>query len=267
MLWAIVILAHFDEVRNVQGTEVSWWWTAIAISGIFFARSIYIIVGVLVMQIFLAWQDMPDISNHWFLMFFISLTLLCSFLMETVANRFKVNPLNEKWFEGVGSVVRLYTILLYVFAFFHKLNYDYLNPALSCAIITNSSHLHTPFSSQTFPGFIYSSLFLELLMPILLLQKRYWFWGIFLGAMLHLFMGLIMRTFPTLMFVLYFLFIPKEVQKYLIDQFEKILRKITFKKMGLVIVLQIQALGWLIWSIYNFQKGWTFYAPQRFYYF
>ena len=159
----------------------------------------------------------PNTSNHAFFAFCIDLSILAVFglnLLNTKSNR-------DDFFNNLIPVIKSFTIILYFFAVFHKLNWNYLDPS-SCGgsilidrFLNNRAAL-TIFgvlSEETIVNLkffnIYSSLILETLIPILLLWRRFAWIGCLLGVVLHGTLGFVyFWHFTPLLYALYILFLP-----------------------------------------------------------
>ena len=105
-------------------------------------------------------------------------------------------------------------ILLYAFAFLHKLNWDYLDPRFSCAdqVLTwlNTKYRILPTGPTLTTLGIWSSLFVEGVVPILLCFRYTARFGLIIGFTFHLalsqFGGL--YGFAAAMYAVYYLFLP-----------------------------------------------------------
>ncbi len=122
---------------------------------------------------------------------------------------------HELLLETFAPVLRLSLVLLYLFAFFHKLNADFLNPDVSCTGTLlgwlNRSYRVLPLERWAVLLGIWSTLFIELTVPLLLCCRRTVNLGLALGAGFHLFLSQYggLHGFAAMLFALYFLFLPR----------------------------------------------------------
>ncbi|KKN08434.1 hypothetical protein LCGC14_1056750 [marine sediment metagenome] len=159
----------------------------------------------------------PNTSNHAFFAFCVDMTILLVYGF----NYLKSNPDRKHFFWKLNPIIKWFTIILYFFAVFHKLNSNYLDPS-SCGgsilidrLLNNKAAVSIlgVISADTIQFLkyfnIYSSLLLEMLIPILLLHRKFAWLGCFLGIVLHATLGFVyFWHFTPLLYALYVLFLP-----------------------------------------------------------
>lgn len=271
MLWCVMIIAEYDNFLSWHTTPYHVLSVLAAYTGLFFARSKYVISVVLLTQIAVCLKLMPVVANHWFFAMVISGTLLIPLLSQIIHDRFDNAPVDPDYLKKAFPVVRLLTIVMYYFAVFHKLNADFFDPQLSCAvhiyqkIVGSGCMLPLPQQPELWFRYllIYGTLLIELAIPVLLMLRRTWFAGIIVGGVFHLATGMLIRHFPTLMFVLFFLFIPVGAAKPLTQKFDTLIRRLTQDSFGIMGALVLQAAVFTVASILVLQhdtgKGIGFY--------
>jgi hypothetical protein len=120
----------------------------------------------------------------------------------------------EALVDTFAPAVRLSLVVLYLLTFFHKLNADFVNPDVSCAGVVlgwiNRSYRILPLEEWAVVTGIWSTLFVELTVPLLLCFRRTVYLGVALGAAFHLFLSQYgsLHGFAAMIFALYFLFLP-----------------------------------------------------------
>jgi len=142
--------------------------------------------------------------------------LLLAGMAHALAGRSPIQRGTEEVFHQVAPILRVQTVIVYWWAAVQKLNWDYLDPGVSCA-----AHLHReiasflpflPTGDWAIYGAIYGSLLLELGIPVLLLIRRTRPYGFFFGVVFHLWLSIHpaggIYSFSGLLFALYFLFLP-----------------------------------------------------------
>ncbi|WP_125077726.1 hypothetical protein [Rufibacter latericius] len=139
-------------------------------------------------QMYQAYSEMPDTSNHWVLAAFINLTIVQSYLYLVVKRRsFHIDK--AEFLNTFSPLVNLELITLYFFAFFHKLNSGFFDPAASCAVrflvLQNDYYNLLPTSKDVITLNIYLTILIEALIPILIVLGRTRRWGILLGLVFH----------------------------------------------------------------------------------
>ncbi len=161
----------------------------------------------------------PDTGNHEFFGFYADVVILLVYVALRLAG--DQREASARFFALVAPVLRLGVLTLYFFAVLHKLNTSYLHPASCAGDMPVRFLLHNPltawlhlgrFLSIDSAGFrifcVYASLSSEALIPILLATNRAP-WGVLLGTLFHLFLGMIyFWDFTPMMLALYSLFLP-----------------------------------------------------------
>ena len=161
-----------------------------------------------------AW-DSPNTANHQVLYAFASAAVLCAYPLA--ARRTGRRPTREDWLESFAPVLRVALFVLYFFGVLHKLNRDYFDPMVSCAVNTfvgvAPAWLDALATSSLASriGLIAGSLLAEAAVPCLLAFGRTRRAGIALGALFHGFLGLRFYAFSTGLLALYVLFVPTSV--------------------------------------------------------
>jgi len=251
MLWCVAILAHHDDRF---GWMVSVWDMAgvvLTYAGLFYARSPLVVGAVAFLQIANVFVELPTTMNHWLVTAAASSVLLAALSYRAWRDR-RLRPIDEAFFTLVAPPLRWIALLVYGFAFFHKLNTGYFDPAGSCAVDFYRRFSEVPlfFSLPLDPSpamryaLIYGGIAVEGLIPLLLWGRKTWFYGLVLGGVFHLSIGLLFRHFSMLMFALNILFVPAGTFTGLIGRFEEWARRASFGVLGLVGVIRLQAFVW-----------------------
>ncbi len=100
-----------------------------------------------------AWYEAPVVGNHWVLASAISLALLLSFVPRRTAS---CSDLDRAWLV-FSRAARMSLLIAYGFAAFAKLNSDFFDPAVSCAVyyhnqLVGSWNLHLLEVTSSAPG-------------------------------------------------------------------------------------------------------------------
>jgi hypothetical protein len=161
-----------------------------------------------------AW-DSPDTANHQLLYAIASAAVLCAFPLA--ARRRSWRPTAQDWLESFAPVARVMLFALYFFGVLHKLNRDYFDPEVSCAVGTFVEvapawlDRFATANRATRGSLIAGSLLVEAAVPLLLAFGRTRRLGIALGALFHGFLGLRFFAFSTGLLAFYALFVPSAV--------------------------------------------------------
>ncbi|HVY54953.1 MAG TPA: HTTM domain-containing protein [Thermodesulfobacteriota bacterium] len=172
-------------------------------------RRLYALLVIIVIDVF---EKMPWIPNHWLFAMIVSLTVLSSAFIVLIQSR-RISAGARPLYDTFAPALRLELLLLYFFAFFHKLNYDWFDPEVSCGALLFSSSFHLPvfpghrFLSEILP--IYGTLILEASIPLFLIFKRLRIAGIILALVFHFILGTFeYYNFSAFTYAFLFLFVP-----------------------------------------------------------
>ncbi len=86
----------------------------------------------------------PEVANHVNLILIINFTLLVGAIYTWLTPRFATD---NDYYNVISPIIRVFLILVYFWAGFHKLNHDFLNTDYSCASSTFTGIIDMLFSS------------------------------------------------------------------------------------------------------------------------
>ncbi|MEW6143675.1 MAG: HTTM domain-containing protein [Thermodesulfobacteriota bacterium] len=220
-LWAAAVIFHLGKWNIWLDSTVSFALGVSAVIVLLKPSSPYRLCVLILLQLADAFEKMPWIPNHWLFATIVNLTILTTALTLMISSG-KINIEKSELFDTFAPAVRLEIILLYLLAFFHKLNTDWLDPGVSCGtklylLMTGASGL---FRSSLFTEYfaIYGALAVELIIPVSLIIRRTRTLGIIIALFFHFILGTgEFYNFSAVMYALLFLFAP--------DNFSEQLRK------------------------------------------
>lgn len=168
-------------------------------------------------QIIVTFYNMPAVGNHVLFRCIVGAYFITELTLVWYKTK-KFPKFGDSFESRIRVNLRLFILSLYFFATLHKLNSDYLNPAVSCAkvILNMAIGLSIPFvrynvNSTLLSNFlIWSSLVIELFGPMLLLTKRGFKIGLALLVSMHVFLGIFIIDFNFLNFAFLSLFLAPE---------------------------------------------------------
>ena len=145
---------------------------------------------MLVFWSLLKFDNMPAIPNHIIVALCINLFWIVSISMSLIRNE-----LNDGGgiYRRIEPYLKYSVFILYFFSVFHKLNADFFNPEVSCAVELYSDISSSfPFlpNSNIHGLLIYGTLIAEAAIPVLLLIRRTQLAGILLAIWFHFFLSL-----------------------------------------------------------------------------
>lgn len=160
--------------------------------------------------------ESPGTSNHLVFFAVTSATLLAALPLAARQDGRWRRPDPAAWLGSFAPALRVELGALYFLAVFHKLNWGYLHPEGSCAIVmfgriapawlAEPVLAELPFRQLL----IFGSLSLEAAVPLLLFVRATRPLGLAAGLLFHAFLGVGFPAFTTGLFALYALFVPSE---------------------------------------------------------
>ena len=213
-LWAI---AGLTESARWLWTGTAWAWLLLPASLVLFAwpRSVACLVVWALSQVAFHAFVMHTPWNHGLFIALMNVAILVSVVRIYIREgNTDVRSSRDALFDHFAPTLRLCLILLYAFACLHKLNWDYLNPTSSCAgqVLTwlNSKYRVLPTGEWMTTIGIWSSLFIEGAVPVLLCFRHTVRFGLILGFTFHLVLSQFggLYGFAAAMYAVYYLFLP-----------------------------------------------------------
>ncbi|AYV81605.1 MAG: hypothetical protein Harvfovirus45_2 [Harvfovirus sp.] len=220
VLWAIAVLFHY-QAFSLWSEGVYVWIIAIYI--ICYPRNRFGLILLALAQIIEAWVNAPIKNNHWMMMVLVNLTILICYC-DNVMKEKRFIP-DEQLMEKFAPLVKKEVVMLYFFAFLHKLNYDFLDRTVSCASAFYRAYLTTytaiPYSPFMEQIMIYGTLTIEFLIAILLMFNKTQTIAALLGFVFHTIIAYNPLShfwnFSSIMFPLLYLFFDKTYSESLIS--------------------------------------------------
>lgn len=166
-----------------------------------------------------AWRQMPTLSNHTILKNAFLLALLLSGVWHALRG--------GRWREFLADAApigRAALVCMYIFGVFHKINTDFLNPAVSCAVVLWAD-MPGFLSWINVPAFhymaIYGTLVIESVILFCLLFRRTRHAGIAFGIGFHALLAMsgyaIYAPFSTLTIALHLLFLDRDSARQIVE--------------------------------------------------
>lgn len=184
-------------------------------------------------QICLSIINMPAIGNHILFQTLVNLYLVLTWSINWFRNK-KFPVFNDSLDNFIISDLRHLLLALYFFATFQKLNWDYLDPQVSCAgkmfgFVFENTLPFLPSVNNNILNIllIYSSLFIEGIAPLMLLSKKFKKIGFILLLLLHLFLGSYIIDFNFLCLSFILLFLPYKTVENSVYEFWSLRKKLT----------------------------------------
>lgn len=308
-LWACQALVHQDFYSDwqLQHLPAGWILTAFVLATLIRPSSILLFTGMLISSVVYNVLKWPFVVNHILVESLINLTILAaivSTLISSAGDRRHISDSSrESIYDRFAPVVMVMLILVYYFAFVAKLNWDFVNPEVSCVVVMYGDLLRRfpflPDADQAAWFVIASTLVVEATIPLLLTFRRTRHLGVLVGVPFHLVLGLVgHRTFSALAFALYGLICMSElvtivalVQSRATTFFSAGARKAIYRTVASALLLsfallvaaeltgqlrsgigplKIYRIPWLVWILWSLGLGaifaacaWKFYRHDR----
>jgi hypothetical protein len=155
---------------------------------------------------------MPGINNHNFFTLIADLSIGAAALFTWATTPGSGGP-RRTFYRTVAPVLRAELLVLYFWAFFHKLNRDFFDPEVSCATVQlfqlSGSLPFVPTDDWVRSLAMLGTLAVELTIPLLLMIPRARWLGVLLGIGFHSILAFNYPGFSALAFAFYSLFLPE----------------------------------------------------------
>lgn len=173
-------------------------------------RSVHALLTLLLALLWILFQRLPWVSNHYLLLAIVAATVLAALAPRLRSDGWP--PDREAWFDAFAPALRLEVVLLYLWAFFHKLNGGWFDPEVSCAVLLGdvlAGRLGAPSAIWPREAAIYLGVAAEAAIPLLLLVRRTRMVGVVVAAGFHWLLGIAtFFNFSAVMYALLFVFLP-----------------------------------------------------------
>jgi hypothetical protein len=173
-----------------------------------------------VIQTGFAFADLPGANTNRTLHVFLTATIVGGWLLA--AARSRALPSAAAWLRAFEPALRLQLIVIYAWAFWHKLNVDFFDVDKSCGVelfrrvCERVPLIETPTAPWALHAAVWATVVVEGLLPVLLVPRRTRNVALVLGVGLHFVCGLSMfYDFSMTMLALLFLFAPGDLARAL----------------------------------------------------
>ena len=224
------LLLRSELVRSV----LAWGAVAAAAALVLRPRSTRLFLTLVVLMLARYAVALPVASNNKMITAFMNAGIL---LIAVQACLFVVrgdrSMLRELMYERMRVVARALLAVMYFYGIFHKINADFLDPRVSCAVA-----LYTPLASGFGLGesligkylAIWSTFIIETITLVALYWKRYFAVGLLLGLVFHFIIPISAYSwymdFSSLVLALYVLSVPREVSAAFYESCARTFRKL-----------------------------------------
>lgn len=223
-LWATAVLFDQGKWNTWASSPAEFALSAAAYWLLFRPWSSAALGSLVTISLWTTVARLPWVSNHWMLATLVNLTILTAFARALLQGR-DVRVHRAELFRGFAPAVRLQVLFFYGWAFFHKLNRDYLDPEVSCAGILYERLTEVvgllPVTEWAVLATIFGSKAIELGIPLLMIARKTRWVGLLMAAVFHLVLGLEgFFNFSAYMFALLFLFLPEDAPSRLRELYD-----------------------------------------------
>jgi hypothetical protein len=202
---------------------------------------------------------MPETANHLMFEGFVCFTLLFALSMQAGAARLRGVPWHKVWdgdaqgrhpLQGALLPLSAAFLMLYWLSVLHKLNYDFLDPEVSCAsYMYRRVSVLLPFMPHARWAeylAIWGTLLAEATVPALLLHRRTWRLGLVAALGFHLLLGFDptpgIYSFTGLLYALFILLLPGTFVDTAGEQLERLRARVGRKPL-----LYVRIAGLVLW--------------------
>jgi hypothetical protein len=254
VMWGLAMMlslvSKLNSITGVNGTAlaiVNWVILAVAVSVVVDPRKTWRLglLALLMCGHYLA--RLPTASNNQWITFFMNATLVCVIGLAMLRNR-GTQETRDDIYEQSRVVARALLAVMYFYGIFHKINTDFLDPDVSCAVA-----LYKPltqlfgFEDSLFGryGAIAATFIVETITMVALYWRRYFAVGLILALAFHYIIPVSgfswYMDFSSLVLALYMLSVPREVSGALHGISIAFLRSLPFGRAGVNAVIALFA--------------------------
>jgi hypothetical protein len=184
---------------------------------------------------------MPNISNHIFFEMFVNVGILLALVFEWISVFRKPdlkeeirNIDRERLYDSFAPMARVSLLILYFYVVLHKLNWDFLNPQISCGpfLVDRIKSLGLSLLPDM-PFFrhaaVYGTLGVEAGIPLLLCFRKTCSLGVIIGFLFHFIITLDYPlnffSFSMMLYALYALFLRRDFPAKLYAVYQNVLNR------------------------------------------
>ena len=218
-MFAIAVLFHFmispvrpsGQIADLVGVacEIS------CLLLLFNPRSILLLIFMSTTLVAEYAFDMPVASNHYIMDMVMALAVVLSaafFLRDK-----HLSSHRAEFYNAFAPAGRFFLVIMYFFGIFHKINPDFLNPDVSCAVVLMNG-ITTPLGLNHIEWIkhaaIWGTFVAEGIAMLALFSRRWKYWGFAIGLPFHMIIAFTGYRFyieySSLAIALYCLFLPRE---------------------------------------------------------
>ncbi len=190
---------------------------------------------------------LPVIGNNQTIAFFMNTGILVALAAQALQNKTRGGR-RDSIYEQVRVIARALLAIMYFYGIFHKINLDFLNPAVSCASalyqpLTRPFGLHD--STLGMYGAIAATFIVETIAIVCLYWRRFFWVGILVTLPFHYVIPISgyswYMDFSSLVFALYMLSVPREVASGLYSSGVALVRRLPRLRPGVSALLALGA--------------------------
>jgi hypothetical protein len=216
-LWAASSLFHVASYRQWTGAPLIIVTSALVLLRPSSTAALFTLAAAHLAQT--AWES-PFVPNHQLFGALVNGAFVAGIAVLALQRRGRAARVDRgELFEAIAPAVRLALLVLYFFAFLHKLNTDWFDLEVSCgAELYAAVRQQVPFLPGSAPWnrlAVYGSLAIEAIIPLLLTFARTRHVGILTGAGFHWLLALhpfhAFYNFSSMLFALFMLFVAPSV--------------------------------------------------------
>jgi hypothetical protein len=228
LLLAVASLTHMASFPWWLGLLSGQVLLAATLALLFFPSTPAVLLGFLAASLTYWFGRLPAVPNHILFEMLVQGTLGAAILTAAIASVWRLRgvgaataeqpprPVASIAFEQARPLIIAELVVMYLYTVLHKLNDDFLNPAVSCAVSMHQELADVaawvPDGEWTWWPTILGTLAIELAIPLLFLSRRTRTAGILVGLVFHHFLALHphggIYSFSGLLFALYALLLP-----------------------------------------------------------
>jgi hypothetical protein len=293
-LWGWALLMHQATFDRWQHSAIGCVLVLLAMGLVLAPRSLPLFFATVTVDAIYAFQCLPETANHLVFEGLVCAVWSVGILLGALSAWRRREPPAQFWsraagagasggkaaphpLEGSRAPLKVGLLLVYWISVLHKLNYDFVDPATSCAsYMYRRVSESLPFLPQAVWAehlAIWGTLLAEAALPVLLMSRRFWQLGLVAALSFHLMLGFDptpgIYSFTGLLFALFVLVLPGRFIDTAVERLDALRGRVGARPLlyvrvaGMLVMASILAYGstrsdhWSFYAVFVFFLAWS----------
>jgi len=281
-LWGWALLMHQATFDRWQHSAIGCVLVLLAMGLVLAPRSLPLFFATVTVDAIYGFQSLPETANHLVFEGLVCAVWCVGILLGALSAWRRGEPPAQFWsrpagaphpLDGSRGPLKVGLLLVYWISVLHKLNYDFVDPATSCAsYMYRRVSESLPFLPQAVWAehlAIWGTLLAEAALPVLLLSRRVWQLGLVAALSFHLMLGFDptpgIYSFTGLLFAMFVLVLPGRFVDTAVERLEALRARVGSRPLlyvrvaGMLVMASVLAYGATRSDHWSFYAGFVFF--------